>query len=340
MRHLFLMDPIEEIRIDLDSTFALMLEAQRRSHEVLYATVDHLHGKAGECWADARAASLTTQQGDHARLGPWTETLLGDVDVVWMRKDPPFDMAYIFTTYLLDMAERDAMVVNAPAGLRAFNEKAWTLHFPELVPPSLVTRSGSRLRGMMDEVGPIVVKPLDGNGGEGVFIVRPDDPNLGVILETSTQHETRTILAQQYLPEAVEGDKRIILVDGEPVGACLRVPTGVDHRGNIHVGARVEACGLSTRDQQICAAIGPQLREAGQVFVGIDVIGDYLTEVNVTSPTCIHEINAFDGIAYQTVTATTADDDTAAFTLSTTTASVTEAGSTATLTVVLDTQPL
>ena len=299
MRHLFLMDPIEGIRVDLDSTFALMLEAQRRGHEVLYATVDRLYGAAGETWAEAHHATLTPRQGEHATLSPAAEVCLGDLDVVWMRKDPPFDMAYIFTTYLLDIAARDALVVNAPEGLRSFNEKAWTLHFPELVPPSLVTRSKDRLRAMMDEQGPIVVKPLDGNGGEGVFIVRPNDPNLGVILETSTQHEGRTILAQRYLPEAAEGDKRIILVDGAPVGGCLRVPTGVDHRGNIHVGARVEPCALSARDLEICDAIGPALRAAGQIFVGIDVIGGYLTEVNVTSPTCIHEINAFDGIAIE-----------------------------------------
>ncbi|MEC9071299.1 MAG: glutathione synthase, partial [Myxococcota bacterium] len=285
MRHLFLMDPIEGIRVDLDSTFAIMLEAQRRGHEVLYATVDKLHGLAGETRAEAQRATLTTTQGEHATLGPAHTVSLSDMDVVWMRKDPPFDMAYIFTTYLLDQAGEGCLVVNAPEGLRSFNEKAWTLGFPELVPPSLVTQSQARLRAMMDEIGPIVVKPLDGNGGEGVFIVRPDDPNRGVILETSTRHDTRVILAQAYLPEAAKGDKRIILVDGEPVGACLRVPSGVDHRGNIHVGARVEPCEMTARDLEICAAIGPPLRNAGQVFVGIDVIGDYLTEVNVTSPT-------------------------------------------------------
>jgi glutathione synthase len=293
------MDPIEGIRVDQDSTFALMMEAQSRGYEVLYATVDQLHGAAGQAWATARTATLDAKQGDHARLGPPSEVRLGDLDVVWMRKDPPFDMGYIFTTYLLDLCHGETLVVNAPEGLRSIGEKAWTLHFPDLVPASLITRSQARLREMMDEVGPIVVKPLDGNGGEGVFIARPDDPNLGVILEISTRHDTLPILAQTYLPEAAEGDKRIILVEGEPVGACLRVPTGIDHRGNIHVGARVEAAGLTARDRQICAAIGPALRDAGQVFVGIDVIGDYLTEVNVTSPTCIHEINAFDGVAIE-----------------------------------------
>ena len=299
MKHLFIMDPIEEIRVDLDSTFALMLEGQRRGHDVLYTTIDRLYGVAGQAWALAQQATVAPVQGEHATLGEPQALCLDDVDVVWMRKDPPFNMGYIFATYLLDLATKRSLVVNAPEGLRSFNEKAWTLSFPELVPRSLVTRSQTQLREMIEEVGPIVVKPLDGNGGEGVFIVRPDDANIGVILETSTQHEGRLILAQTYLPEAAEGDKRIILVDGRAVGACLRVPSGVDHRGNIHVGARVEPCELTPRDREICDTIGPHLSAAGQIFVGIDVIGGYLTEVNVTSPTCIHEINAFDQIAIE-----------------------------------------
>ena len=293
------MDPIEAIRIDLDSTFALMMAAQKRGHEVSYAPVDQLYAEAGVAWASAHRVHLQKVQGQHARLEAAEERTMHSHDVVWMRKDPPFNMDYIFNTYLLDLAEKGAIVVNAPEGLRAFNEKAWTLGFPELVPPSLVTRSKARLRAMLEDIGPIVVKPLDGNGGEGVFIIQPDDPNLGVILETSTQHESRLILAQRYLPEAKEGDKRIILVDGEAVGACLRVPQGVDHRGNIHAGARVQPATLSERDIQICQAIGPALRDAGQIFVGIDVIGGFLTEVNVTSPTCIHEINHFDGICIE-----------------------------------------
>ena len=182
------------------------------------------------------------------------------------------------------------------------NEKAWAMAFPELVPESLITQSESDIRAFAQELGAIVVKPLDGNGGEGVFIVRSDDPNRGVIIETSTQHGNRKVIAQRYLPEARDGDKRIILVDGEAVGACLRIPSGVDHRGNIHVGARVEKAELTARDRAICDAIGPSLAAAGQVFVGIDVIGDFLTEVNVTSPTCIHEINRFDGVCLEALT--------------------------------------
>jgi glutathione synthase len=293
------MDPIDGIRIDLDSTFALMTEAQRRGHEVFYGTVDGLDQRGGRARALLQTAELRPVQGEHAILGPVERVDLGEMDVVWMRKDPPFDMGYIFCTYLLDLAAADALVVNHPEGLRAMNEKAWAMAFPELVPESLITQSQDDLRAFAEELGAIVVKPLDGNGGEGVFIVRADDPNRGVILETSTRHGTRKVLGQRYLPEARDGDKRILLVDGAPVGACLRIPSGVDHRGNIHVGARVTAATMTERDREICAAIGPALAEAGQVFVGLDVIGSYLTEVNVTSPTCIHEIDGFDGISVE-----------------------------------------
>ena len=296
MRHLFIMDPVEGIQIHLDSTFALMCEAQARGHEVLYALIHDLYQRDGKACCLVRPTTLAKVQGQHAVLGAPTDLALAEVDVVWMRKDPPFDMDYIFCTYLLDVAAKEALVVNHPEGLRSFNEKAFCLHYPDLVPDNVVTESMPRLRAFVEELGIAVIKPLDGNGGEGVFVVRQDDPNIGVILEVSTRHGRRKVMAQRYLPEAKLGDKRIILVDGEAVGACLRVPTGVDHRGNIHVGANVQPTKLTHRDQEICDAIGPRLRDAGQVFVGIDVIGDQLTEVNVTSPTCIHEINAFDGV--------------------------------------------
>jgi glutathione synthase len=296
VKHLFLMDPIESVRIDKDSTFALMYEAQDRGHEVWYALVDDLWARDGLAWVSARRATLAKVQGSHASLGEPREMALGEADLVWMRKDPPFHMGYIFNTYLLDAVPAPTVVVNAPAGLRAMNEKAWALQFADLVPPSLVTQSMARIRALAEELGHIVVKPLDGNGGEGVFVVRADDPNIGVIVELSTQHGARKVLAQRYIPEIKQGDKRIILIDGEPVGAIMRVPQGVDHRGNMHAGAAVRKTTLTEREREICARIGPPLREAGQVFVGIDVIGDWLTEVNVTSPTGIHEINAFDGV--------------------------------------------
>ncbi len=295
-RHLFLMDPLDAVDIERDSTFALMLEAQRRGHEVLYGRVEDLSLRRGVTRAQVRAVTVRAERGRHADMGPVATVAAGDVDVVWMRKDPPFDMGYIFNTYLLDVAATQTLVVNAPAGLRSMNEKAWALRFVDLVPDSLITQSIPQLRALAQELGTIVVKPLDGNGGEGVFIVRRDDPNIGVILETSTQHGRRKVLGQAYLPAARDGDKRLLLVDGEPVGAINRVPTGVDHRGNIHVGARVEAAEVTDRDRAICRAIGPALRDAGQVFVGIDVIGGALTEVNVTSPTGIHEVRALRGV--------------------------------------------
>jgi len=298
MRQLFIMDPIETVRIDKDSTFALMCEAERRGHAVDYALVADLFVREGRAWSVVRAAALQKVQGEHAKLGPPREVHVGDYDVVWMRKDPPFHMGYINNTYLLDLAEASgALVVNAPAGLRNMNEKAWQMRFPALVPTSLLTQDMQRIRAFADELGHVVVKPLDGNGGEGVFVVKRDDPNIGVIIEASTQHGTRKVLAQRYLPAIKQGDKRVILVDGEAVGAILRVPQGIDHRGNIHVGAQVVSAALTARDREICDTIGPFLREAGQVFVGIDVIGDHLTEVNVTSPTGIHEIDAFDGVS-------------------------------------------
>ncbi|MEZ4268042.1 MAG: glutathione synthase [Myxococcota bacterium] len=299
VRHIFLMDPIGGIRVDKDSTFALMLEAERRGHEVLYGLVEDLYQRHGVARGVVRAAKVKPVQGQHAELGPPVDMALSDADVVWMRKDPPFDMGYIFNTYILDLAARDTLVVNHPEGLRSFNEKAWAMAFPELVPESLITQDQRRIRAFAEELGAIVVKPLDGNGGEGVFVLRSDDPNIGVILETSTRHGRRKILAQRYLPEAREGDKRVILIDGIPRGACLRVPSGVDHRGNIHAGAQVVPAEITARDREICDAIGPALAEAGQTFVGIDVIGGWLTEVNVTSPTCLHEINGFDGVNLQ-----------------------------------------
>ncbi|MFT7581447.1 MAG: glutathione synthase [Myxococcota bacterium] len=296
--HLFLMDPIDTVQVDKDSTFALMLAAKGRGHTVLYALVDDLYARDGHARATVREADVQAVQGQHANLGPAHDVALDAVDVVWMRKDPPFHMGYIFNTYLLDYAAQGgALVVNDPSGLRAMNEKAWCLRFPDLVPPTIITQSMSRIRAFAEELGHIVVKPLDGNGGAGVFVVRADDPNIGVIVEMSTQLGQTKVMAQRYLPEAKRGDKRIILIDGEPAGATLRVPQGVDHRGNMHAGATVEKTELTTREQHIVKTIGPYLKDAGQLFVGIDVIGDFLTEVNVTSPTGLHEINAFDNVS-------------------------------------------
>lgn len=298
-RHLFVMDPIESVLVDKDSTFALMLEAQRRGHEVLYTLVGDLFSERGRAYCVGRQVTVRPVQGKHATLGEPQRIDLGQTDVVWMRKDPPFNMDYIFNTYVLDLAETSgrAMVINGPDGLRSMNEKAWAMSFGDLVPPSLISQDMVQIRAFIDELEHAVVKPLDGNGGEGVFVVRNDDPNIGVIIEKSTNHGRIKVLTQRYLPEARQGDKRIILVEGEPVGGILRVPQGVDHRGNIHVGARVIKGELTPRDLEICRELAPHLVAHRQVFVGIDVIGDYLTEVNVTSPTGIHEIDAYYGIS-------------------------------------------
>jgi len=213
-----------------------------------------------------------------------------------MRKDPPFNMDYIYATYILEAAEPDTLIVNRACNLRNHNEKLYSLQFPEFCPESLVSADSEAILSFMSELGcPLVVKPLDGNGGKGIFLIRPDDPNRNVILEVSTDHGRHPIIAQRFLPAAAQGDKRILIIDGEFQGAVLRVPGEKDPRGNIHVGARCEKSALSAREEEMVAALGPRLRADGHIFVGIDVIGDQLTEINVTSPTCIQEINAFDG---------------------------------------------
>ena len=295
MRALFVMDPIGSVRIDLDSTFAIMLEAQERGHEVLYCLVTDLCLEHDRPSARVRPVRLVPLQGSHAELGAPLEMGLRDIDVIFMRKDPPFDMEYIFATYLLEAAEPHTLVLNRPASLRDHNEKLYALQFPEFCPESLVSSRKEKIAAFHERVGAIVVKPLDGNGGEGIFILQPGDPNRNVIVETSTRHGRRPVLAQRYLPEARQGDKRILLVDGRFEGAVLRVPTGADPRGNLHVGAVKQKTTLTQREEALVAALGPRLRAAGHLFVGIDVIGEHLTEVNVTSPTGIHEIDALDG---------------------------------------------
>ena len=232
--------------------------------------------------------------------GDWAERSLGDFDVVWMRKDPPFDMTYIFTTYLLDLVPPRTLVLNHPAGLRSRNEKLFAAAFVDLTPPTLISRDARRILAFTEALpGRVVLKPWDGNGGRGVLVSQRGDPNLRSMVELLTDNGRSFILAQQHLPEIAEGDKRIILVDGEPGGAVLRVPGHGDHRGNLHVGATAHPTTLTPRELEICARIGPTLRREGLVFVGIDVIGGCLTEINVTSPTGIQEVNRFDGVALE-----------------------------------------
>lgn len=289
------MDPIDAIDIDGDSTFAMALEAQARGHGLFHYLPEDLSLRDGRVVARARPLEVRREAGDHFSLGN-AETLdLAGVDVVLMRQDPPFDMAYITATHILEHVHPQTLVVNDPVSVRNAPEKLFVTHFDGVMPPTLITSSREEIEAFRAKHKDIIVKPLYGNGGAGVFHVKPDDENLNSLLEMFTDIYREPIIIQRYLPEVRLGDKRIILVDGEPVGAINRVPAEGEARSNMHVGGRAEKIGLTSREQDICAAIGPSLREQGLIFVGIDVIGDYLTEINVTSPTGIQEIDRFDG---------------------------------------------
>ena len=291
------MDPIDTINIDADSTFALALEAQRRGHALFHYLPDALTWREGRLYARGRPLTVIRQHGNHHRFGPSEELDLAGLDVILMRQDPPFDMAYITATHLLELLPEDGpLVVNNPAAVRNAPEKLFVLRFRELMPPTLLTRSRDDIRAFWREHGDIVVKPLFGNGGAGVFRLRPGDENLTALLEMYEAIKREPVMVQCYLPEIREGDKRIILVEGEAKGAVLRVPAEGEARANLHVGGRPVRTELSKREHEICTAIGPSLRAQGLVFVGIDVIGGWLTEINVTSPTGIQEIARLDGV--------------------------------------------
>jgi glutathione synthase len=292
------MDPIARINIKKDSTFAMLLEAQRRGWTLLYMEQSDLFMEDGRVFASMRPLIVRDEPGDWFELGAARERPLGELSTVLMRKDPPFDMEYVYTTYLLERAASEGcLVVNRPASLRDCNEKLFTAWFPQCCPPTLITRDPQRLRGFLAQQGDIVLKPLDAMGGSMIFRLRQDDPNLGVILETSTDHGQRTIMAQRFLPEFKQGDKRILLIDGEPVPYALaRIPAEGESRANLAAGGTGVGQELTARDRWICEQVGPQLRERGLNFVGLDVIGDYLTEINVTSPTCIRELDAIYGL--------------------------------------------
>ena len=293
------MDPIEAVNIDADSTFALAIEALRRGHTLYHYLPRDLILRAGRLLARARPLFVQRVAGDHCRLGPVETIDLGTVDLVLMRQDPPFDMAYITATHLLEHIAAETLVLNDPVEVRNAPEKLFVTRFPDLMPPSLITSDRDEIRAFRAEHGDIVIKPLFGNGGAGVFHVDPADDNLNALLEMFTQLYREPIVVQRYLPEVRQGDKRIILIDGRAAGAVRRVPGAGEARANLHVGARAEQASLSAREHEICAAIGPELRARGLVFVGIDVIGDYLTEINVTSPTGIQEIGRFDGVCLE-----------------------------------------
>ncbi|MEM9348839.1 MAG: glutathione synthase [Pseudomonadota bacterium] len=292
----FQMDPIEDVDIDADSSFRLAEAAQARGHGLFVYTPDALVFDEGRVLATGRSAKLQRVKGDHVSFGPEDTRELNSFDVVWLRQDPPFDMGYITTTHLLQKLSPGTLVVNDPFWVRNFPEKLLVLDFPELTPPTMIARSLDALKDFRARHGDIIVKPLYGNGGAGVFRLRPEDGNLASLHELFSGINREPLIAQKFLPDVSQGDKRIILVNGDPVGAINRVPAEGETRSNMHVGGRPEKIGLTERELEICAAIGPTLRDHGQIFVGIDVIGGWLTEINVTSPTGIQELERFDGV--------------------------------------------
>lgn len=295
MKVAFQMDPIGPIDINGDSTFRIALEAQARGHELFYYTPDKLAYDQGRVTARGWPLQVQRVQGDHFTIGEETRVDLSEFDVVWLRQDPPFDMFYITTTHLLQRLTPDTLVVNDPFWVRNYPEKLLILDFPDLMPPTAIARDLDTIKAFRAEHGDVILKPLYGNGGAGVFHLPQDDRNLASLHELFTGFSREPLIVQKYLPEIKEGDKRVILVDGEPVGAINRIPGAGETRSNMHVGGRPEKIDLSERDREICATIGPLLREKGQIFVGIDVIGTYLTEINVTSPTGLQELERFDG---------------------------------------------
>ena len=289
------MDPVEAIDIDADSTFVLMLEAQERGHRLYYYLPHALSFRDGTLTAQAQPLIVRREKGNHATVGAAETIDLAAMDVVLMRQDPPFDMAYITATHLLEHVHPSTLVVNDPEHVRNAPEKLFVTHFDGLLPPTLITSNHDDITAFRAEHKDIILKPLFGNGGAGVFHVTPEDENFSTMLEMFTELYREPIIAQRYLPEIRQGDKRIIIVDGEPAGAVSRLPQEGEARANFHAGGAAEAADLTKREREICAAIGPALQERGLIFVGIDVIGDYLTEINVTSPTGIQEINRLSG---------------------------------------------
>jgi glutathione synthase len=289
------MDPIETIDITGDTTFALMLEAQARGHALYHYLPGQLSMNGGKVAARAGRLKLRDEKGNHFDKEEAVEIDLAEMDVVLLRQDPPFDMAYISTTYLLERIHPQTLVVNDPAEVRNAPEKLFVTEFADLTPPTLITRDPKAIRAFRAEHEDIILKPLYGNGGAAVFRARADDPNFNALLELFEQVFREPFVVQRYLSDVRKGDKRIILVDGEPAGIINRVPAEFETRSNMHVGGRPEPAELSARDREICARIGPALKERGLVLVGIDVIGDWLTEINVTSPTGIREVKRFGG---------------------------------------------
>ncbi|MFI4987679.1 MAG: glutathione synthase [Alphaproteobacteria bacterium] len=293
------MDPIEAVDIDADSTFVMALEAQRRGHALWHYLPQHLMLRDGRLYARARRLEVRRVRGNHYTLAGFETLDLSTMDIVLMRQDPPFDMAYITATHLLEHIQPHTLVLNDPAHVRNAPEKLFVTHFKDVMPPTLIASDKPSIEEFRAEHGDIVLKPLFGNGGSDVFHLTAGDENFNALIELFTRLYREPIIVQRYIPEVRQGDKRIVLVDGKPLGAVSRVPKAGEARANLHVGAVAVKAELSARDKEICSAIGPTLKEHGLVFVGIDVIGNYLTEINVTSPTGIQEINRLDGVALE-----------------------------------------
>ena len=290
------MDPLENVNIDTDSTFMLALEAQIRGYTLFHYLPEDLSLHESHPYATGRKMEVMRQKGNHFKAGPKKRIDLSEVDVILMRQDPPFDMSYITATHLLEHIYPKTLVVNNPVEVRNAPEKLFVTRFRDLMPPTLITRNMDEIMAFRAEHADIILKPIYGCGGAGVFHIKPDDENLQALFEMFTESKAEPIIVQRYLPEVRTGDKRIILVNGKPMGAVNRVPPKGDARANFHAGGSGRKTRLTKREIAICAEIGPILRQKGLIFVGIDVIGDYLTEINVTSPTGIQEINALDGI--------------------------------------------
>lgn len=293
-----IMDPIAGIKTYKDSTFAMLLEAQRRQHEIWYMEPGHLTVRDGVAYGHMRRLQVRDDTVDWFTLDESDNRRLATLDVLLMRKDPPFDMDYVYSTYILDLAERDGVtVVNRPQALRDANEKCFATQFPQCCVPALITRRASEIREFVREQGLSVVKPLGGMGGDSIFQLRPDDPNMNVILESMTDFDRKLVMTQRYIPEITAGDKRILMVNGEPVPwALARIPGAGDFRGNLAKGGTGKGVALTDRDRWICSEVAPELKRRGILFAGLDVIGDWLTEINVTSPTCIRELDAQFGL--------------------------------------------
>ena len=309
MEHLFIIDPLETFSVSADTTIAFMREVAARGHRISSCELNELHAAPEgqpRAWSTETEIRIPAGGEDVAIPDPWYATgerrlrPLADFDVIWMRKDPPYDLNYFFATHLLSLAFRDSLVVNDPRGLREVTEKLFVLRYPKLTPPTLVSPRIDDLLAFREELGgEMVIKPVDGCGGEGVFHLMPGDRNAKALLELVTEHGTRAQIAQRYIPEVRQGDKRIILIDGDPVGAVLRVPALEEARANFHVGGSAAKTEITARDREICTELKPALLDRGILFSGIDVIGNWLTEVNVTSPTGVREINALDGVCLE-----------------------------------------